>query len=115
MHPLDYKTINPGIRETVRLLRDNGFNTCDSGDGSTREFECDPGYPYVGIEVSPERLVAEADRLVGVLAAAGVVVEEMDEDGTRPAIQADYHPVARKAFVVLINVKDADLAAGRRA
>ena len=44
---MNYDTLNPGIREVVRRLREAGFQTCDSGDGSTRQFECDPGAPDV--------------------------------------------------------------------
>lgn len=29
----DYSVLDPGIRDVVRLLRDNGFDTTDSGDG----------------------------------------------------------------------------------
>ena len=32
---IDYETISPGVRRLVRLLTAYGFNTTDSGDGST--------------------------------------------------------------------------------
>lgn len=60
--------LNPGIRETVAFLRQKGFNTTDSGDGVTHDFGCDRDYAYVCMTVSPaDSLVAEADRLLGIL------------------------------------------------
>lgn len=36
MDDLDYDSLNPGIRDLVRELREvHGFDTCDSGDGVT--------------------------------------------------------------------------------
>jgi hypothetical protein len=40
-------TLNPGIARLVHWLRATGFDTIDSGDGRTREHDCDRPYPYV--------------------------------------------------------------------
>lgn len=42
-----YASLNPGIRKTVRLLHEAGFDTCDSGDGETHECDRDHGYVVV--------------------------------------------------------------------
>jgi hypothetical protein len=36
---LDYETLDPGIRDVVRRLRDRGFETTDSGDGVSKPAE----------------------------------------------------------------------------
>lgn len=67
--------MNPGIRRTVQWLRSHGFQTCDSGDGKTREHECDRPTAYVTIRVAPEKMHEEADRLFALLKAHGVDLE----------------------------------------
>lgn len=114
--------MNPGIRKTVQWLRDNGFRTCDSGDGVTHECECDRDQAYVVIRVEPYEMAAEADRLmklldgmgvsladayeaVGDAYAAGTLGEKMDY----PFLQADYNPVNGIATLDLACVSDAVL------
>ena len=36
MKDIDYGELDPGIRETVRRLNEEGFETCDSGDGVSK-------------------------------------------------------------------------------
>lgn len=67
MDDIDYDALNPGIRETVRWLRSLGFNTCDSGDGVTHEYECDGDAPYVAVRCEKENAVCECDRLYTAL------------------------------------------------
>lgn len=60
-------TLDPGIREVVLALRNAGFDTTDSGDGtskppSERAFD----QPHVFIRVNPGLLVSEAHRLLSV-------------------------------------------------
>lgn len=71
---INYDELSPGIRGAVKWLRDNGFNTCDSGDGSNFEqgMECAWEQPMVIIAVSREKLLSEADRLLALLEAEGV-------------------------------------------
>ena len=110
--PINLDAVNPGVRRLVALLRANGFDTADSGDGQTREFECDPGYPYVHMVVrDPYQMITEADRLMVLLHGWGVEVEGLDEDGSCQNIDASYDPkrTDAKAVIALINVVDADL------
>lgn len=121
--PPPYADIDPGIRETVRWLFDAGFEPCDSGDGvskfsGTIEDDYDPNMflhvPNVAMIVSPDRLVQEADRLCGMLAARGVVIEAMGPDEGQPSIQATYDPGRpQDAVIMLIGVDDAKLGLGR--
>src|SRR4051812_32629096 len=85
--------LNPGIARLVNALRAAGFDTRDSGDGATRHFECDPGFPYVHIVVAdPRVLVDEADRLAAWLTARGVTLQPLDEEGAAPTLEAHYAP-----------------------
>lgn len=99
--PARLEDLNPGIRRTVGLLWAHGFQTCDSGDGETHEYECDRDYGYVIVAVEPEKLIAETDRLVAVLRQHGIVVLAIGmgyatPDATGPTggvwIQASYDP-----------------------
>jgi hypothetical protein len=107
MHDIDYDSLNPGIRRTVKFLRDHWFRTQDSGDGVTREFECDPGFPYVSIHIpSSASLLAESHRLRNLLASVGIEVGYQSEDGRAAAIQATYDPVTDRADILLLGVTD---------
>ena len=90
---MDLNELNPGIRKTVAWLVSQGFETCDSGDGETHEFECDQPQPYVTMLVPACLLVSEAKRLMYRLKTQhGIEVQTMDEEVTVPAIQAAYNP-----------------------
>lgn len=109
--PIDYGELDPGVRRLVRLLRSNGFNTSDSGDGSKAGMmECAVDEPMVAIEVDPAELVSEAHRLHALLAGVGVTLGEVGDDGVGQ-IQASYDPANRIASVVLFGVTDANLPA----
>lgn len=57
---------DPGIRETVRWLQANGFNTTDSGDGKTKpeDQRALGDIPHVFMVIEPrERIFDEASRL----------------------------------------------------
>ena len=49
--------LNPGIRQTVQLLRDHGFETCDSGDGETHDRACDRPHGYVVMTIDRHAIV----------------------------------------------------------
>lgn len=111
MNRIDYDALNPGIRETVRMLRDHGFDTCDSGDGETAEFECDPGFPYVHMTVDPVRMVQEADRLLEIMRPLIDFDRECltdDEMMIAPGVEASYHPKPGVAVLSVMNVCDRD-------
>jgi hypothetical protein len=111
--PTRLEDLNPGIRRTVGLLWAHGFQTCDSGDGETREYECDREYGYVVIVVAPEELIAETRRLVVLLKQHGVAVLVIGTgyatpDATGPTggvwIQASYDPAEEPDAPAVIDV-----------
>lgn len=121
--PPPYDDLDPGIRETVRWLFEAGFEPCDSGDGVSKfngviEDDHDPNmflrYPNVAMLCVPERLVQESDRLCGMLAGRGVVIEAAGPDDGQPSIQAHYDPGRPlDAVIVLLGVDDARLGLTR--
>lgn len=97
--------INPNIVRMVALLQENGFKTCDSGDGKTHAAACDRDYGYVSMSSTPEVLISESARLVQVLEAAGVKVHEVNPNDL-PCIQSSYDPVNNSAYIDLMFVTD---------
>jgi hypothetical protein len=120
----DYAQLDPGIRRLVRLLRDSGFDTCDSGDGVSK-FEDDAIQPdacaeptaHVYAQVDSEAMISEADRLLALLEAKGrpglldeTFVEPVSEQVVpRVIVEAGYYPASGKAMVSVHGVTDADL------
>jgi hypothetical protein len=103
---IDYETLNPGIRKLVRILRDAGFNTVDSGDGRTHEHVCDREYAYVSIRVGePQHLIDKSRALQVLLAGLGVSIQEIGLE-ERPCIQATYDPANNLAMIDLAYVDD---------
>lgn len=96
--------LNPGIVKTVEWLRNHGFETCDSGDGQTHDYECDLPVPYVHMMVDPSKLVSETDRLVKLLSEQGVKLEPMNQEGTTPTVDGGYSPLSGLASISLWNV-----------
>lgn len=93
MSDIDYEKLNPGIRKTVQWLRANGFRTTDSGDGKTKEFECDRGMPYVCILVEPERMFTDTMRLNKLLEEKGLTPIPMNQDCSGgPFLQVNFDP-----------------------
>ena len=99
--------LDPGIRRLVTLLRANGFNTTDSGDGSkTTTMGCAPDGPMVATVTRGTALVTDAH-----------AVHDLLERHTKPAtltrkdvsIEGSYCTVDNMALVVVIGVSDADL------
>ena len=65
---------DPGIRDTVKLLREAGFKTCDSGDGSKVDWmEGALPYPHVVATTTQEKFFAEVDRMASVLGDPWIV------------------------------------------
>lgn len=114
--------LNPGIKQTVKLLRELGFDTCDSGDGATHHCECDQPVPYVHMLVSRETLCSEADRLKEIVesrAGYSIWQREMPDPAGEPgetytpSIQAGYSPIDTLCIISMFGVADADLFAPR--
>lgn len=66
--------LDPGIKDTVKLLRSHGFNTTDSGDGVTKKDLIEEGqaldYPHVASTVNdldPVNSFKEAKRMQEIL------------------------------------------------
>lgn len=101
--------INPGIRKTVEWLREQGFDTCDSGDGATHMAECDRDHPYVVMTVEPSRLIEETHRLRAALETLGLEVVNMGPDpNDGVSIQASYDPVTAIGCIDLMGLRDRD-------
>jgi len=100
--------INPGVARLVEWLNDNGFPTCDSGDGETHDYACDREGAYVSIDVVPGHIARVADRLLAELTSVGVVITPQPEAGGK-FIQATYDPANRIAIIDLVGVTDADI------
>lgn len=48
---LDYEALDPGIREVVRLIRDAGYETTDSGDGISKRATNPDALPFPHVVV----------------------------------------------------------------
>jgi hypothetical protein len=114
---------DPGIRNLVKLLRDVGFNTCDSGDGVTKfegKSEAERleliqegylDYPHVFIEVEwPESVMYAAHELQAYMKKLGVDVRQVGDGYHMPFIQATYDPVTKVGIVELAFVRDVDIS-----
>lgn len=103
------------VRELVVRLRAEGFDTFDSGDGSS-EFPYGNPFPHVFIAVEPSRLVAETERAKEWLASVGVHFGPQNEHGTAPEICGSYSPTAmppeQRGTITIINVTSAMLNGG---
>ena len=101
--------LNPGIAELVYFLQDNGFETCDSGDGKTHDFKCDRDYPYIVCKVFPEDLIEETDRLCTLIKSLGVTLLPADLELNVPNVQSMYMPELDLGFIELTNVTSLDI------
>jgi hypothetical protein len=128
--PLDYETLDPGIRETVRLLRKWGFQTTDSGDGvskaGTEAEACMEYQPNVRCRVPPEALAGETRRLCHMLAGAGIrlgpkledlrefcAVPDDAEDADGVLVEGHFLGYCDEAFIDVTGLDDALLLARR--
>ena len=111
----EYDELDKGIRDTVMWLRENGFDTTDSGDGVSKATE-QPDmtfvmeYPHVAMKVEPSRMYAEADRLWDLLTDTGIDVFATTEvDGQEMpvvSVEATYFPASQSALILLTGVND---------
>lgn len=88
VEPIDYSELDPGIRDVVRVMREAGFDTTDSGDGVSKPKDdmCVLEYPHVFAVTEPARMVPEADRLAALL-------------GPEWDVDVSYSPRSGKAFL----------------
>ena len=106
MSKLNISELDAKIRETVRILNEYGFETCDSGDGSKYpEMECARDHAHVSIIVTPEELVDETDRLLNILDMLGVKVGPIGDENCA-WIQASYDPVGETAILEVLHLTD---------
>lgn len=106
--------LDPGIRRLVTWLQDLGFQTTDSGDGTTKfaqgwTEECAMPFPHVAMVCSPYDMLTEADDLRSYLESAGVVLTPEGVEG--PTLVASYDPADSSAILLLSHVADTDLPA----
>lgn len=108
----NYEQLDPGIRKTVRVLRNLGYKTTDSGDGVSKfagksdEEKAELSavgtlsMPHVFINVEdPRDLQMEADQL-------WALVETLSKDGPsdlEPRIEAVYWPQSNLAMLCLFD------------
>jgi hypothetical protein len=106
---LDLTTLDPNIRETVRRLRLSGFNTTDSGDGTTKpEDERTMDGPHI-IMTGGDNVERAAQDLLQIVRSWGIKV---GKQGVFPvSIQADYCPVSRLRILYLFGLTDTMLPA----
>lgn len=91
--------LDDGIRETVRALWLAGFEPTDSGDGSkANTMECALDVTHVFMRCEPGAVVAEAQRLLALVATWG---ERFAGPAAGPAVQACYLPVDDVAVIEL--------------
>lgn len=96
--------LNPGIVRTVQLLNARGFDTCDSGDGETRDHVCDRDVGYVVVKLRDDQPLEDSARAIfELLRAHGYPV---DGDEPQTAIQANFSPVDGHRFVDIHNIHD---------
>lgn len=88
------QNLDPGIAQTVALLRHWGFQTCDSGDGVTKIAEGDTD----GVLDFPE-----ARRLKESLDTMGITVSQQ---GGEVWIEASFDPVNNVAVIFLGGMND---------
>lgn len=104
----DYDTIDPGVRRLVRLLREHGFDTSDSGDGHSKIAQ---GY-------DPEQMAHVphvATRMLGadVAAAEAVRLHALIRPLVGPDVPMEVSLClvdADRFLLVLVGVQDSDLA-----
>lgn len=112
----DYESLDPGIRDLVRLLRQNRFNTTDSGDGVSKPPEHRVlDYPHVFCSSDSKSLIGECDRMREVLIEAGLYATQdwvrgetfATNDGTR----TQFTPVRTRGFTIQGTYDPGDMTA----
>ena len=113
MEDIDYDELDPGIRETVRLLRKWGFETTDSGDGvSKKGTEQEPlmlQFPHVFMRSTSQGLITSAENLHRLMDHHGVSFDPDFEAERYPGIEATYSPTDGAAIILLRDIDDKTL------
>ena len=125
-HSVPYDDLDPGIRQVVRWLTEQGFSTCDSGDGRSKfdadgtplpgweseaDYDCIIPEPHVFMSAPTPELVTECDRLQALLMGRGIEVGQVGpEECGWVFIQGTYDPAVAEAHLMLIGLDDARLA-----
>ncbi len=128
---IDYNEIDPGVRETVKFLRANGFDTTDSGDGDHKYHhgeDCACTIPFANVAAvvdDPSELASEADRLVSLLRQLNIIVQPSGWRGADPElfgeppdwdvndaveVDASYDPIQKVAVLLVLYLNDNKLA-----
>jgi hypothetical protein len=92
--------ISPGVRSAVRWLREHGFETVDSGDGThyAAGMEGAMPFPHVCMVVEKGDMLAEVERLHDLLG-----------EGHGLSLEANYSPVDGNAILLLTAHEGSDL------
>ena len=113
---MDYSLLDQNIRNVVKFLNENNFNTTDSGDGVSKnraEIEHVLPYPHVFMTCKPTDLWSESCRLLSLLKENGINVQPIGPEGcTHPSIQSNLDPTSEIAFITLNHVDDEVLRIG---
>jgi len=99
--------LSPNIRNVVVWLNDNGFDTCDSGDGSNHAAGMEGAleFPHVAMSCSnPMEAITESLRLTALLQERGPIPEGV-------SIEMNYSPLDGLSLLNLYNYTDKDLEA----
>ena len=126
----DYSELDPGIRNSVKFLRNHGFWTTDSGDGQTKfstgQYDAAEvlDFPHICIVVEPRNMIEESRKLAAVLGGHGVQVqqrglrhldpqwyESQDEAPTWDVkqaveVEASYDPMTDIAVIMVSYIND---------
>lgn len=104
---------NPGIRNLLAWLWEQGFDTCDSGDGETRQYDCDQPFPFIAVRVScPENLIQETRRLVSLFKERGHEAQVLETPGEslegKLVIEANFSPACSEmpATILVMGLAD---------
>lgn len=108
MDDVNYEELDPGIRRTVKLIRDHGFVTTDSGDGRSKgAFGED--YPHVYCNLGPGIWKqAVRDLLLGLRAA--VTPSGLAKfDSGEATVQTTWSPLDEVTVLTVVGICDDDL------
>lgn len=107
---VNYDALDPGIREVVRLLRDAGFDTTDSGDGVSKPAVGRTlDIPHVHIRVLRADLIDASHAVRDLLKHRGVRFGKVQ--APCPHVEATYSPCDGVAVVSVYGVDGAMLVA----
>ncbi len=111
---LDYSKVDPGIRDTVRWFRSEGYQTTYSNDGSKlTDYGDEQGCtePTVMMRVSRSELADACDDIAHALTERGIQLSAANTNGVW--IEGSYDPAQPdiEGLILVIGLTDAILAA----